>query len=185
MGGGGESWICARNDSDRAGCSTRGRDSCEDDLWDSHGSADGDGAARAWDHLTDLVGTRDDSGGDHLDGGVSGRGSRSRSDSQHGGDGFSTSGNTGVRRNKWRTNTLEVANGLGYDLVRLSMGVQAGKDVVHIVAVGAVAGRVSVILAANGKHPGVQARWDNTRARQRLNRVGRRARGLRSRRGGR
>lgn len=157
------------NDTGRAGAVGSG---AEDDTGDGQAGADGHSAAGAGDSLTSLVGARNNNGGGNLDGGDSSR-RGSRGSSEDGGDGISASGNTGVAGHERSADTLEVADSLRDDLVGLTVGVQAGEDVLDEAGVRAVAGRISVVLAANAEHPGVQARGNDVRARESLDGTGR------------
>lgn len=142
----------------------------EVDLGHGHGGVDDDGGAGAGDGRASLVGAGNNGGDINSNGGDDGS-NRSRGGS--GGDvGGNASSNTGVGDDIRSADTLEEGDGLRDDGLRLAVGVDALVDVLNEESVGAVALSIGVVSAASLEQEGVQARGNDTRARERLNRGG-------------
>lgn len=104
----------------------------------------------------------DDNGGvrDRGDGGGA-------SDSDARGDGVDVSDDTRVLRDERSADALEELDGLGDDVVGLTVGVEAGVGLLDELLVGAEARDVEVVLALlDNVEPGVQALGDNVGARK-------------------
>lgn len=144
--------------------SSRDRDLRDGDLGGDGlgGAAVGDGGAILDTRLGDHSGDMDSGVGDRGNGGGT-------SDSEVVGDGVDASDDAGVLRDVRSADTLEEGNGLGDNVIGLTIGVQAGEGLLDELLVGAEAGNVKVVLAlSDNVEPGVQALGDNLRARKLL-----------------
>lgn len=118
------------------------------------GARDGDAVSDAG----DLGGDGDGDGGvPGGDGGLGGLG-------DDGGDGVDAGDDGRVLGDVTTADTLEENDSLGDDGLGLTVGVDAGEDVLHEGGVGAEAGGVGVVGAADAEEPGVEARGDNVGA---------------------
>lgn len=136
-------------------------------LRDGDLSGDGLGGGRLGDGDT-VRDARLGDGGLDDNGGVRDRGDGGgASDSDARGDGVNVSDDAGVLRDERSADALEELDGLGDDVVGLTVGVEAGVGLLDELLVGAEARDVKVVLALlDNVEPGVQALGDNVGARK-------------------